>query len=110
MLKETKIDITQTNMALFGTDVEKEIKKHAAEGEPAWKTAGKAPGIEVWRIEKFQIKAWPKDKYGHFFDGDSYIVLHTYKKTIRYFMMYTFGWDNLLLRMRRVLLLTRLWS
>jgi len=80
MLKQEKIDITQTNMALFGSDVEKEIKKHAAEGEPAWKTAGKAPGIQVWRVEKFQIKEWPKEKYGQFFDGDSYIVLHTYKK------------------------------
>jgi gelsolin len=80
MLKEEKIDITQTNLALFGTDVEKEIKKHAAQGEPAWKTAGHTPGIQVWRVEKFQIKEWPKDKYGSFFDGDSYIVLHTYKK------------------------------
>jgi len=80
MLKEEKIDITQTNLALFGTPLEKEIKKHAAEGEPAWKTAGKVPGIQIWRVEKFQIKEWPKDKYGHFFDGDSYIVLHTYKK------------------------------
>jgi gelsolin len=80
MLKETKIDIAQTNLALFGTDVEKEIKRHAAEGEPAWKTAGKQPGIEVWRVEKFQIKPWPKDQYGNFYDGDSYIVLHTYKK------------------------------
>jgi len=80
MLKEEKIDITQTNMALFGSDLEKEIKKHAAQGEPAWHTAGKAPGIQIWRVEKFQIKEWPKDKYGHFFDGDSYIVLHTYKK------------------------------
>jgi len=81
MLKEEKIDITQTNLALFGSDVEKEIKKHAAQGEPAWHHAGKVPGIQVWRVEKFQIKEWPKDKYGHFFDGDSYIVLHTYKKT-----------------------------
>jgi len=80
MLKQEKLDITQTNMALFGSNIEKEIKKHAADGEPAWKTAGKQPGIQVWRIEKFQIKEWPKDKYGHFFDGDSYIVLHTYKK------------------------------
>jgi len=61
-------------------NTEKEIKRHAANGEPAWKTAGKAPGIEVWRVEKFQIKPWPKDQYGHFYDGDSYIVLHTYKK------------------------------
>jgi len=80
MLKEEKIDIANTNLALFGTDVEKEIKKHAAQGEPAWHHAGKVPGIQIWRVEKFQIKEWPKDKYGHFFDGDSYIVLHTYKK------------------------------
>jgi len=80
MLKEEKLNIADTNLALFGSDVEKEIKKHAAEGEPAWKASGKAPGVQVWRVEKFQIKEWPKDKYGHFFDGDSYIVLHTYKK------------------------------
>jgi gelsolin len=33
----------------------------------------------VWRIEKFQVKPWPKDQYGQFFRGDSYIVLKTYK-------------------------------
>jgi len=80
MLKQEHLDITQTNMALFGTDVEKQIKLKAAQGEPAWKTAGKAPGLQIWRIEKFEIKEWPKNQYGHFFDGDSYIVLHTYKK------------------------------
>jgi len=80
MLKQEKLDIAQTNMALFGSDIEKEIKKHAANGEPAWKSAGKEPGIQVWRVEKFQIKEWPKNQYGNFFDGDSYIVLHTYKK------------------------------
>jgi len=80
MLKEEKIDITQTNMALFGSDIEKEIKKHAAQGEPAWKAVHGTPGTQVWRVEKFQIKEWPKEKYGQFFDGDSYIVLYTYKK------------------------------
>jgi len=80
MIKEQKIDIAQTNLALFGSDVEKEIKKLAAQGEPAWKTAGKTPGIQIWRVEKFQIKEWPKEQYGHFYDGDSYIVLYTYKK------------------------------
>jgi len=80
MLKEEKIDIANTNLALFGTDVEKEIKKLAAQGEPAWKTISKEPGIQIWRVEKFQIKEWPKEKYGSFFDGDSYIVLYTYKK------------------------------
>jgi len=79
MLKDKPIDISQTNMALFGTDIEKEIKKHAAQGEPAWKTAGKQEGNEIWRVEKFKIVSWPKNQYGAFFDGDSYILLHTKK-------------------------------
>jgi len=81
MLKQETLDIADTNMALFGSNVEKEIKKFAANGEPAWKDGDLSlPGIRVWRIEKFQIKPWPKDKYGYFYDGDSYIVLNTYKK------------------------------
>jgi gelsolin len=80
MLKEKKINIADTNMALFGTDIEKNIKKHAAEGEPAWKVAGKEPGVQVWRVEQFKIVAWPKERYGQFYSGDSYIILHTYKK------------------------------
>jgi len=63
---------------LFGSPLEKEIKKRASDGEPAWKTAGKAPGVECWRVEKFEIKAWPKERFGEVYDGDSYIFLHTY--------------------------------
>jgi len=37
-------------------------------------------GLEIWRIEKFHVKPWPKDHYGQFFSGDSYIVLNTWKK------------------------------
>jgi len=85
MLKEKKIDIKDTNMALFGTPLEREIKKHAAEGEPAWKNMKKTEvGVQVWRVEKFKIVPWPKEKYGQFYDGDSYIVLHTYKKEDKY--------------------------
>jgi len=79
MLKQEKLKIEDTNMALFGTPIEKEIKKLAAQGEPAWKNAGKAVGLLVWRIEKFQVKEWPQKLYGKFYDGDSYIVLKTYK-------------------------------
>jgi len=67
-------------MALFGSPIEKEIKKNAANGEPAWKAITKEVGVNVWRIEKFKINAWPKNQYGQFYSGDSYIVLHTYKK------------------------------
>lgn len=34
----------------------------------------------IWRIEKFQVVPWPKENYGKFFSGDSYIVLRTYYK------------------------------
>lgn len=27
-----------------------------------------------------QVTHWPKDEYGHFYNGDSYIILNTYKK------------------------------
>jgi len=67
-------------MALFGSPLEKEIKRLASDGEPAWRGAGKQIGVEVWRIEKFQIKAWPKERFAQVYNGDSYIFLHTYEK------------------------------
>jgi len=36
--------------------------------------------MQIWRIEKFQVKQWPVEQYGTFYDGDSYICLNTYKK------------------------------
>lgn len=33
--------------------------------------------VTVWRIEKLEKVRVPKELYGHFFAGDSYIVLHT---------------------------------
>jgi len=79
MLKQEQLKLEDTNMALFGTPLEKEVKKHAAEGEPAWKTAGQKSGLEGWRVENFQIKPWPKQRHGEFFSGDSYIFLWTYE-------------------------------
>jgi len=60
--------------------LEKRVHEHAGDKEAAWDGAGKETGVQVWRIEQFHVKAWPKEKYGTFYDGDSYIVLHTYKK------------------------------
>jgi len=64
----------------LGSDLEKKVREKAADGEPAWKKAGKNVGLEIWRVEKFQIKAWAPKDYGKFYSGDSYIVLNTYKK------------------------------
>ena len=52
------------------------MREHAGDTEAAWEEAGKVPGTEIWRIEKFQVVKWPKERYGTFYSGDSYIVLH----------------------------------
>jgi hypothetical protein len=43
------------------------------------KGVGQTPGLNIWRIEKFIVKEVPKNSYGTFYEGDSYIVLYTYK-------------------------------
>ena len=32
-----------------------QVKKGAAQTEPAWEGAGQHPGIQIWRIVKFQV-------------------------------------------------------
>jgi len=81
MLKPRKFDIADSNIANLGSDLEKKVRHAAAEGENAWKGAGQQIGIQIWRIEKFNVVAWPEKQYGKFYTGDSYILLRTYKKT-----------------------------
>lgn len=69
-----------SNLALIGSDLDHSIKAAAAAGEPAWSETGKSEGTLIWRVEHFKVVEWPKEKYGKFHTGDSYIVLHTYKK------------------------------
>ena len=52
-------DLKDSNMALVGSELDKIARKSAAEKEAAWTTAGKAPGIEVWRIEDKKYIACP---------------------------------------------------
>jgi len=80
MLKGKEYKISDSNIAMLGSDLEKQVKLAAAKTEKAWSEAGQKLGIQIWRIEKFHVISWPKDQYGKFFDGDSYIVLRTYKK------------------------------
>ncbi|XP_076447803.1 gelsolin-like protein 1 [Babylonia areolata] len=77
--KAKKYDWKDSNMALFGSDTDRDVKKASAETEPAWKNAGKKPGLQIWRINKFKVEPWPTTQYGQFFTGDSYIILNTYK-------------------------------
>jgi len=79
MMKAKKYDWKDSNMALFGSDTEKKVKKESAESEPAWQGAGSEEGTKIWRINKFKVEDWPQDQYGEFYNGDSYIILNTYK-------------------------------
>jgi gelsolin len=74
-------DIKDSNVELIGSDIDHKVKHKSSASEPAWSNAaaGEQAGLHVWRIEDFEVVPWPKDSYGSFYDGDSYIVLHSYK-------------------------------
>ena len=78
--KSEAFDIKDTNVANIGSDEDKAARKAAAETEAAWVGCGKGVGIEIWRVESFNVVKWPKEQYGEFYEGDSYIILHTYKQ------------------------------
>jgi len=77
MVKPPLLDIMSSNIAGLGTDLEKNVRENAAACEEQWQNAGKKAGLEVWRIEKFQVKPVDPKEYGHFYTGDSYIILKT---------------------------------
>ncbi|KAG1842993.1 hypothetical protein DFJ58DRAFT_854684 [Suillus subalutaceus] len=77
-------NIRDSNISLLGSDLERRVREHAGAKESAWAKAGVKPGFQIWRVEKFAIvdcSDWVahEKKYGTFYDGDSYIVLHTYQ-------------------------------
>ncbi|KAK5969871.1 Actin-binding protein Fragmin [Trichostrongylus colubriformis] len=41
------------------------------------KKVGKKPGLDVWRIKEFKLLEVPKNEYGQFYSGDTYIVMNT---------------------------------
>eukprot|EP00808_Paulinella_micropora_P010617 g47202.t1 len=75
----TGAKLEDSNIANYGSKEHKDAKLAAAQSEPAWEGCGQKPGIEMWRIEKFKVVKKEKEDHGKFYNGDSYIVLHTYK-------------------------------
>lgn len=78
--------LEESNLAYIGSDEDKAAKQAAANLEVNWEGAGEEPGIQIWRVENkrteegnpdFGINVWPKNQYGDFYTGDSYIVLQT---------------------------------
>jgi hypothetical protein len=88
--------VEDSNVAGLGGKENKDLVKSVAVTEPAWKrhadyangkiletaeavkdAKGYKHHVEIWRIEKFKVQFWPREKIGEFFSGDSYIILHT---------------------------------
>lgn len=72
-------DWRDSNVENIGTELDHKVKYNSAATEPAWQEVGNAPGLYIWRIEDFEVVPWPREQYGDFHEGDSYIVLHSYK-------------------------------
>ena len=81
METDTKnLKFEDSNIAMLGSDVEIKLREKRANDEPEWHTVKEEPCLRIWRIEKFNVKPWPKDQYGTFYQGDTYIVLSIIKK------------------------------
>jgi len=75
-------------MANYGSKEHIDARKKAAQSEKEFVGAGIKVGLEIWRVENrrtkadtpdFGVKRWPKEEYGSFYSGDSYLILNTYK-------------------------------
>jgi gelsolin len=89
-------------MSNYGSKEHVDARKNAAKTEKEFVGAGQKPGLEIWRVENrrtksdtpdFGIKRWPKEDYGSFYSGDSYLVLNTYKVKVDGKETDKLGWD-----------------
>jgi len=78
-LKKEVHKLEDSNVENIGSAEDKAARVAAASTEKAWAKAGKKPGMQIWRIEKFKVKK-SKTPVGTFYNDDSYICLNTYKK------------------------------
>jgi len=70
-----------TNIGGIGSDEDKELRQKAAQSEAQFDGAGETPGIEIWRVEKFEpARQEPRVGNLSLYSGDCYIILKTTKK------------------------------
>ncbi|PHZ16023.1 actin depolymerizing protein, partial [Rhizopus microsporus ATCC 52813] len=78
------IDLADTNLTNFGSELERQHRKEEGELETAWNYEGSPIGHEsgmwIWRVQNFGLVSVPENQYGKFYQGDSYIVLKSIKK------------------------------
>ncbi|KAI7906095.1 uncharacterized protein BX663DRAFT_549208 [Cokeromyces recurvatus] len=87
MLKNSTWKLEETNLANFGSELERQHRKEEGALETAWNYEGSPIGHEtglwVWRVQNFNLVAVPSSQYGKFYQGDSYIILKSFKKENR---------------------------
>jgi len=77
--------LEESNLAHIGSKEDHAAKKAAAELDVNWEGAGETPGLQIWRVENkhengvptFGLNPWPTSQHGHFYTGDSYLILST---------------------------------
>lgn len=83
-----QVSLEDSNMSNYGSAEHIDARKNAAKTEKEYNGAGQKVGLEIWRVENkrtkddkpdFGVKRWPKEDFGSFYSGDSYIILNTYK-------------------------------
>nr|XP_055070805.1 villin-1 [Misgurnus anguillicaudatus]XP_055070806.1 villin-1 [Misgurnus anguillicaudatus] len=54
------------------------------------------PGLQIWRVENMQLVPCPPKTFGHFYEGDSYVILYTHKTSnnFTYDLHYWLGKDT----------------
>lgn len=79
LVQPQQYDWRDSNVELINSDIDHRVKYQSAASEPAWNNGmiGHRAGLFIWRIEDFEVVAWPREKYGSFHEGDSYIILYT---------------------------------
>ncbi|KAF7723803.1 hypothetical protein EC973_001587 [Apophysomyces ossiformis] len=84
MLRNSSWRLDETNLANFGSELEREHRKEEGSLETAWNYEGSPIGHEtglwIWRVQSFNLVSVPLKQYGQFYQGDSYLVLKTTKK------------------------------
>ena len=90
-IKTKKYHWKDSNLAMFGSEIERSAKTKTGKSEPAWEGAGTAPGLQIWRIVKLKVEHWPVEKYGYFYNGDTYIVLNTFVSVLNAIIEYFDG-------------------
>lgn len=95
-LSELKFE--DSNLAGIGSDLDARLRRAAADSEAEFDGAGEQPGLELWRVEKFEMKKLDESDHGTFYSGDAYIVLHTYdvpdSETLAWNLHFLLGKDS----------------